>query len=334
MPSTRRPQPYTVTFTGPKQIEPVTYVVMAVSMKAAVPKAIAFAAADEDWGPKPEVEISHGFPNTYRGVPDARERPFVDRRPADEPDRKLLRPRDSPGGSDPSHRHFRDIKQLPIGDANGHGLISARGGLLVIWPLEGGDPHISLIDPCGLCGERPKLYVADDTVRAQDACPYAEGITTRVTLRVPSGKLVITDDLRPLYTWDRDSFDYNASIGKARVIETMAAQGCAYGPVGNTCPSLYRTGPDTYVIASVDEDDPCLPDSSRLATVCTDLWAYSCADLDDFLARGGDRAELDRYADIVEIEPGEYRFTHHTNELDFDYDAAGTIIYAHIERIG
>ena len=85
MPSTRRPHPYTVTFTGPKQIEPVTYVVMAVSMKAAVPKAIAFATADEDWGPKPKVEISRGFPNTYRGVPDAWERPFVDKRPADEP---------------------------------------------------------------------------------------------------------------------------------------------------------------------------------------------------------------------------------------------------------
>jgi len=224
------------------------------------------------------------------------------------------------------------IKELPL-QANGHRLPRDEEAVLVIWPADGDEePHVALVTRCGWCGERPKFRVADDAVHVQDPCRYANGITTRVTLAVPSGKLVITDDLRPVYDWDREGVDYNTSIGQAQATETMAAQGCAYGPVGNSCPSLYRTGPDTYVIANAAEDDPAFPDSARLTTVCTDLWAYSCADLEDFAARGGDVARLGA-DEIVQTAPGEYRFTHHANEIGFDADACGTVIFAHIERI-
>jgi hypothetical protein len=166
------------------------------------------------------------------------------------------------------------------------------------------------------------------------------GITTVVTLRVPSGQVIVTDDLRPVYDWDGDSVaDYNTALGQHQAIEAMAAQGCAYGPVGNSCPGLYRTGPDRYVIASPgwdgDGDEEIIPEGwERLASVITDLWAYSVADYGDWVARGGDPAGLDWADTVVDVTPGTYRFTHHTGEASFDRDAPGTVIFADIEREG
>ena len=84
MVSPDRPHPYTITFKGPKELNPVTYVVMAETMQIAVPKAVAFAAADCGWGPKPEVEMFWGGSVTFRGAPSDLDG-SVDRRPADEP---------------------------------------------------------------------------------------------------------------------------------------------------------------------------------------------------------------------------------------------------------
>ncbi|WP_331727416.1 hypothetical protein OG871_40385 (plasmid) [Kitasatospora sp. NBC_00374] len=232
------------------------------------------------------------------------------------------------------------IDTLPL-DSNGHIITSEDDSTVTVYRFgEFGDlaPHFSgTYSTCVQCGETPKLTVTGDTVRAQGPCPYPEGITTTVTLEAPSGKLIVRDHLGSAYTCDTDAFaSYNSARGQAQVIEAMAAIGCAYGPVGNSCPGLYRTGADAYVIASprYDEDDsPSLPEEDCLASIVTDLWAYSIADLEDFKRRGGDLDSLGWSTTIVDVPPGTYRFTHHTGELGFDHDSDDTVVFAHIERI-
>ncbi|MGW1496932.1 hypothetical protein [Streptomyces sp. NPDC002402] len=228
------------------------------------------------------------------------------------------------------------IQTLPL-KTNGH-LISRKAEVEVFRLRDGGAPVVpGVASSCAICDIRPRLKVTEDAVQVQDPCPYPDGITTEITLSVPSGKIVVTDDLRPVYSLKLDAFaDYNTVLGKAQVVEAMAAIGCAYGPVGNSCPGLYRTGPDSYIIASprCDEDDnPSLPEDTCLASICTDLWAYSIADFEHWKAQGGDPDKLGWSASVVDIAPGTYRFTHHTGEHGFDRDADETVIFAHIKRI-
>lgn len=196
---------------------------------------------------------------------------------------------------------------------------------------------LGLYHECNWCGERQKVTLGDDNVlRVDKPCPSENGITTVIELHVPSGRIIVDDDLRPIYDADMDDLDYNTALGQGKYVEAMAEVGCAYGPVGNSCPSLYRTGDGTYVIANSgydqETDDEIPFDGEALASVCTDLWAYSIADYDDWVSKGG---VVDSWTQtVVDVEPGTYRFTHHTGERTFDRDDyTKPIIYAHIEKV-
>ncbi|MFG1857445.1 hypothetical protein ACGFJT_36810 [Actinomadura geliboluensis] len=227
------------------------------------------------------------------------------------------------------------IRRLPV-KANGH-ILASEGEVEMhrVGDQEVGIPRVP--HPCAVCDTWPELQVTNDAVETQNPCPYPNGITTEITLSVPSGKIIVADDLRPVFNYDDTGLaSYNTVLGKAQAVKAMAAAGCAYGPVGNTCPGLYREGPDRYIIAAsgLDEkDDPLLPEAECLARIITDLWAYSIADFELWRARGGDPDRLCWPATVVDVPTGTYRFTHHTGERAFDSDAAGTVIFANIERI-
>ncbi|MGW6600493.1 hypothetical protein [Streptomyces sp. NPDC055036] len=226
------------------------------------------------------------------------------------------------------------IQTLPL-KANGH--VLSHENEATVLQFDGRASFSGIAHRCAVCDAKPTLQVTEDSVEVQDPCPYPNGITTEITLSIPSGRIVVTDDLRPVYRWERDAFaDYNTVLGQAQVVEAMASIGCAYGPVGNSCPGLYRTGPDSYIIASprCDEDDnPSLPEDTCLASICTDLWAYSIADFEHWRTRGGDPGEIGWSDSVVDVAPGTYRFTHHSGERGFDPYADETVIFAHIERI-
>lgn len=198
---------------------------------------------------------------------------------------------------------------------------------------------------CRTCDAALRLDVSDDAVSVREPCPYPDGITTVITLEVPSGKLIVSDSLRPVYDWrDEDlTASYNSALGQAQAIGVMAKAGCAFGYVGNTSPGLFRTADGTYVIASLDyypgEDDDELPAEEAtppgwtlLAQVCTDLWAYSIADFEDWASRGGNALALGYGDTIVDVPPGDYQFTCHTGERSFNRETGGTVIYAHARR--
>lgn len=248
------------------------------------------------------------------------------------------------------------MEALPI-DQNGH--LFGKGDTIQVYRFTTEEtelisekaPELGTIGPlfsdarfsyhCAWCDARRDFQIVGDVVRQPEPCPCPEGLTTTVYLTVPSGKIVVYDDLRHVYDgFDEGFASYNSALGQHQVIENMAKLGCAFGPVGNSCPGLYFTGElGKYVIASPEYDDDkgdnILPKGWVYAAgVITDRWAYSIADHDDYLAKGG---SLDTGRgtgpDVVEVRPGTYRFTHHTNEKGFDYYADGTVIFAHIERI-
>lgn len=235
-----------------------------------------------------------------------------------------------------------DIVTMPI-EANGHQL-STPGE---VWIHEFGEITTRQWQwqRCAVCGEAPKGRVVEGRVLIQEPCAYPEGITTVTEVAFPSGKIIVTDDLRPVFSHGdpNQMADYNSALGQHQVILNMAQQGCAYGPVRNTDPNLYRlAAAGQFIIASPAYDDEgeeqgfkesIYHGAEAIASVCTGLWAYSIADYELWKSRGGDPDKL-RWCDtVVDITPGVYRFTHHTGERGFDWDA-DELIFAHVERIG
>lgn len=175
-------------------------------------------------------------------------------------------------------------------------------------------------------------------VRLSDVCSNPDGhVDNQFTLDVPSGKLLVGNDLRDLAPVNGGRDDINGCIGRMRVTASYAVAGMAHGFVGNTCPGVYKLVDGSFTIGTYDNDDyeenP--PEGSeRVAGVCTDLWWYSILDYDLAKARCDALklpwARILKSADVVDVEPGTYTFVHH-NDLNRD---AHTVVFAEFRRTG
>ncbi|WP_114906841.1 hypothetical protein [Ornithinimicrobium murale] len=245
---------------------------------------------------------------------------------------------------------YSDVHSPPI-DQRGHRHTNGfdttfhvtwlNGEFLSAMPLHG-------VFRCATCDAYPEFSQGTDrkTLVAKTSCALPDGIESVVHLDVPSGRIIINDSLWPVYDVGLPfAPSYNAAAGQVLHNEAMAKIGCAFGQVGNSSPSLVRIAPGRYVIASFDpdagpgEEGHLGGDVEVLATVCTDLWAYSVADYADYLAKaaGHSPAELERQsgATVVDVEPGTYRFRNHAGRADFDLHGGDwPLVFAHIERVG
>lgn len=231
-------------------------------------------------------------------------------------------------------------------DMRGHSIFLFQGTMRVLYHEY---PEHSISIPsviegnrdCGVCGEYVTFSPTEDrsSMVASSECSLPDGITTKIFLTVSSGKIIVTDDLRPVYgDFDESKFvSYNSARGQAQVIEAYAAQNCAYGPVGNSCPSLICTGEGKYVIVSPSEDEDEDILGNKLAWVCTDLWAYSIADYQEWLDRGGDLSKLGWSDNVIDFPNGVYEFTHHSGEKQFmknEDNWYSSLVFAHIRKVG
>lgn len=203
---------------------------------------------------------------------------------------------------------------------------------------------------CSYCLERPDFEFTDETqteLRVTTPCPHSEGITTVTEFTVTSGKIICDDSLGDVYTIPDEIDDkfasYNTAVGVAQVIEENARMGCCYNMVWNSCPSLFQTGDGAYVIANLPysddgDDDPTPEGWTALTWFCTDLWAASIADYQDFLNKGGtpiEEKDQNGTRSVIDFPNGTYRVTHHSGEAEFDRDGydGKPVIYTHLEKI-
>lgn len=219
---------------------------------------------------------------------------------------------------------------------------------------------------CATCDAYPGFDVVANAdgpegigLRAATDCLLPGGAETVFTLTVRSGKVIVSDDLRPVFDLDIDrSPGYNSAAGQIIYSSAMAALGCAYGPVGSGSVSLVRLGSPSYGVGDggryvmVSFDDEAEPGQQGhldlgehgavLARVDTRLWAYSMADYEVWASRAremgldpeallGDR---NSNAQVIDMPKGVYLFVHHQTLADKDAEGdSWPYVYADITLI-
>ena len=135
-----------------------------------------------------------------------------------------------------------------------------------------------------------------------------------VEMNVPSGKIIIENDIRHCWPEIPDHFDVNETLGLKQTTEAYGQYGMFHGFVGNSCPSVFQKG-DLFYIGNQGYDDSDevidpLP-GKHVGGVITDLWWYCVADLDDYLARGGKVKKHWSGPTIIDVTPGRYVLKHY-----------------------
>lgn len=161
-----------------------------------------------------------------------------------------------------------------------------------------------------------------------------------IGIRVPSGRLVIDNDLRHLFPDANEDAQHSGVMWTKHIIEAYGKVGLLHGYVGNSCPGVYKDGNVLYIgnNPSVEKNRYLYEDmpGEHVAGVCTDLWWYSICDYDEFIKRGGkiNRSKWRwQNPDVVKVEPGPYVLSHRWPFSDrADSYRKGRMIYATIRR--
>ncbi len=167
-------------------------------------------------------------------------------------------------------------------------------------------------------------------------CPHPEGRPPfRWTLNVPSGRLVVANDLRDLFPVPQDRQSVNEYKGCEDKTSAYAAVGMAHASVGNSCPGVYHLKEGRYEIAQYgwdeETDEELIPDDAiKIASICTDLWWYSICDHAEYLRRCSYLNKVGSDVNVVDVEPGLYEFTHYYT----DRSHPSPVVYSSFERIG
>lgn len=237
---------------------------------------------------------------------------------------------------------LQSYQDVPV-DQRGH-MVTNKPTTTVL--MHKGEPlsGLSAAGRCHTCGKWNDEEFRDGTLFThKDPCQYPDGFTTVVEIPVPSGQMVAIDDLRPLFD-EGDGDGSRSALDDHTGIVSTAALGWFFGPVGNSCPGIYRMGPDKLAIVSPEmydkdgeETDPNPPDEDRVAWITTDTWRCSVVDGDAYKKRLTERPEhaerFERHVQRFPVRPGVWRFTHHMLENGFDPYGDGPIVFTNIEWV-
>jgi len=211
------------------------------------------------------------------------------------------------------------------------------------------DLYLSSLRKCPLCGEEDFGTETNGLVvrLSGDRCKYENGLPlTEWELNVPSGKIVVANDLRELFPLpEAEDFDINTTLGCAQTALAYAAAGMSHAFVGNTCPGVYKCSDGSFKIANepqeeewngekyVPIDPPPVFDGEHMAGICTDLWWYSIADNDEF-ERRVKHFKIKRKnfnIKVIAVRPGVYRFRH--DEEARGHEGPGETVYTRFEWV-
>lgn len=173
--------------------------------------------------------------------------------------------------------------------------------------------------------------------------PFYEN--TVVEISVPSGKLIVSDELRgPEHFRIEAKLNPNYGLGMNALAHEFAEKAnLAYGFVGNSCPSVTRQSGGALLVVqgAYDEEEGETvfnEDETAVAWICTDHWAAMMTDYQNWLDNGGEAVEKeglhhDGGTTVVDVTPGKYRWTAYTHNDNFDLQAYGRVVYAKLELI-
>jgi len=193
---------------------------------------------------------------------------------------------------------------------------------------------------CSYCGgDDFKTETNGKVVRlVGEPCRFPNGLPpTEWELNVPSGKLVVANDLRRAFPLPEDeSFDINTTLGCRQTALAYAANGLSHAFVGNSCPGVFKCGEGLFKIANEPwEDAKPRPkfEGERVASICTDLWWYSICDHDEFKrrCRRFKQKAADFRIETITVKPGVYRFRH--DEDARGYDGPKECVYTRFEWV-
>lgn len=175
---------------------------------------------------------------------------------------------------------------------------------------------------CGECGKAITLWFDGETISlGEEECAHPGGLKDyKVDLDIPSGEIVVANDLRKLMGEDVDH-NIDGTMGMMLTTRDYARLGMFHAFVGNSCPSVWKNG-DVLRIGS----PPCLEETDEpsdevkanwgdeVSWVCTDLWWFSIMDANLFESRCKTHGvEFPEYLTMehVKVTPGRYRMTVH-----------------------
>ena len=134
-------------------------------------------------------------------------------------------------------------------------------------------------ETCNVCGERVGFVISKDqkSLNAITSCAYSDGFPPiKVELKVPSGEIVLFNDLRKFYPVEKDDINVCALSGQKAYTELYAKEGMILQFVSNTSPTVFQPNAKTIRIGGTTRAG-----RKKLGSICTDLWWYSAADSTD-----------------------------------------------------
>jgi hypothetical protein len=199
-------------------------------------------------------------------------------------------------------------------------------------------PHCS----CRTCGERIsfKTLNSEETSTSVTECPYKEGFPPiEAMLEIPSGEILLFNDLREFYDREAGIIDINNTLGIKRYTEHYAKQGLIMHFIGNTCASVVQVNDERIEIGyfGCEKEEDCdFVEKNEIGSICTDLWWYCAVNKDTFEKRVGKTVEQieDEYhatgawPDILraKVTPGTYRTV---GQYHIDEDR----LFSYIEKV-
>lgn len=186
---------------------------------------------------------------------------------------------------------------------------------------------------CGNCGDRISFKASDsgEDYVSETECAYKDGFPPiEAMLEVPSGEIILFNDLRKFYEEESPRSNINYMIGQKQYTDHFAKQGMIMHFIGNTCASVVQVSDERLEIGyfGCDKEEDCKYDTcpapdcgfvekNEIGSICTDLWWYCAVDKDAFEKRIGktvDQYQKEYHAtgawpEVVraKVTPGTYR---------------------------
>jgi hypothetical protein len=172
---------------------------------------------------------------------------------------------------------------------------------------------------CFYCGKYLS-YVLDKEnkkISLNEKCKFPEGIKKiNLKLNVPSGKMVIANDLRKWFSSPFDHLNVNSDKGKFDTSKLYESVEMIHCYIGNSCPNVFQLDSSSLFIC--ENKYEFTEFGKKLGQICTDLWWYCIVDYENFktkfLEKNESTNDFYKYCDsrclIADVDPGVYYIEH------------------------